>query len=120
MQGYEQLSVYKKSYKAALGIYKMSSRFPNEELYGITNQIKKAAVSIPLNIAEGYAKKESQAEFKRFLMMAIGSSDEVCVLLDFSKDLQYIEELMYERAKAEYKGISKMLNSLIQAVSKQI
>jgi four helix bundle protein len=51
MQGYEQLSVYKKSYKAALGIYKMSSNFSKEELYGITNQIKKAAVSIPLNIA---------------------------------------------------------------------
>ncbi len=52
--------------------------------------------------------------------MAIGSSDEVCVLLDFAKDLHYIEESVYERAKAEYKVISKMLNNLIQAVLKQI
>ena len=120
MEGYRKLSVYERSYKAALAIYGMSADFPKEELYGMTNQIRRAAVSIPLNIAEGYAKRESQAEFKRYLMMAIGSSDEIGVLLDFTKDLRYIEEAVYEKAKAEYKEISKMLNTLIRAVSKQI
>ena len=120
MQGYQRLSIYEKSYKAALSIYRVSTDYPADELYGMTSQIRRAAVSIPLNIAEGYAKRESQAEFKRFLMMALGSSDEVSVLLDFAKDLQYIEVSVYEKAKSEYKEISKMLNTFIQIVSKQI
>jgi len=59
-QGYKDLQVYKRSYKAAIAIYKVTNGFPKEEQYGITNQIRRAAVSIPLNIAEGYAKRESQ------------------------------------------------------------
>ena len=77
MSGYKELKVYKRSYKAAKAIYEMTVGFPNEERYGITNQLRRAALSIPLNIAEGYAKRESQEEFKRFLMMALGSSNEV-------------------------------------------
>ena len=120
MEGYQKLSIYERSYKVALMIYRISADFPKEELYGMTNQIRRAAVSIPLNIAEGYSKRESQAEFKRFLMMAIGSSDELSVLLDFAKDLKYIEETVYEKAKTEYKEISRMLNTFIRTVSKQV
>ena len=53
MSGYKELKVYKRSYKAAKAIYEMTVRFPNEERYGITNQLRRAALSIPLNIAEG-------------------------------------------------------------------
>ena len=118
--GYKQLSVYEKSYKAALAVYQMSASFPNEEMYGLTGQIRRAATSIPLNIAEGYAKKESQIEFKRYLMMAIGSSDEVQVLLSFVKDLGYIEVEKYEKAIVQYEEISKMLNGLISRVKSEI
>ncbi len=113
-EGYRSLKVYEKSYAGARAIYEMSSGFPKEEMYGITSQIRRASLSIPLNIAEGYVKRESQAEFKRFLMMALGSSNEVSVLLDFSKDLGYIQEERYIRASQEYNEISKMLNVLIQ------
>ena len=58
LMGYEDLKVYEKSYKSALSIYRMTERFPKEEIYGLTSQIRRAATSIPLNIAEGYAKKE--------------------------------------------------------------
>ena len=112
--------MYEKSYKAALSIYRVSKDFPKEEMYGLTSQIRRAAVSIPLNIAEGYAKRESQSEFKRFLMMAIGSNDEVSVLLDFSKDLGYITEDLYEKGIAEYIKIGKMLTELIKTVSEKI
>ena len=114
--GYRDMKVYEKSYKSAIAIYRMTGKFPKEEMYGLTSQIRRAATSIPLNIAEGYAKKESQAEFKRYIQMALGSSDEVQVLLDFAKDLSYTDKETYEKAEAEYREISKMLNGLSQSI----
>ena len=94
----------------------MTERYPKEEIYGMTSQIRRAATSIPLNIAEGYAKRESQAEFKRYLMMALGSSDETQVLLQFARDLKYIDQATYEEAKEKYKEIAKMLNTLVRKI----
>ena len=119
MQGYKDLRVYEKLYKAAKAIYQLSEEFPKEEIYAITNQIRRASLSIPLNIAEGYVKRGSQREFKRFLEMAIGSSNEVSVLLDFAKDLGYMSEERHEKASREYEEISKMLNVFIQKVEEQ-
>ena len=119
MQGYKDLRVYEKSYKAAKAIYQLSEEFPKEEIYAITNQIRRASLSIPLNIAEGYVKRGSQREFKRFLEMAIGSSNEVSVLLDFAKDLGYMSEERHEKASLEYEEISKMLNVFIQKEEEQ-
>ena len=114
--GYEDLKVYEKSYKSALSIYRMTERFPKEEIYGLTSQIRRAATSIPLNIAEGYAKKDSQAEFKRYLMMALGSSDEMQVLLNFVKDLGYIDLETQQKAREIYKEIAKMLNRMVRSI----
>ena len=119
MQGYKDLRVYEKSYKAAKAIYQLSEEFPKEEIYAITNQIRRASLSIPLNIAEGYVKRGSQREFKRFLEMAIGSSNEVSVLLDFAKDLGYMSEERHEKASREYEEISRMLNVFIQKEEEQ-
>ena len=116
MGGYRDLKVYERSYAAAKAIYKMTEKFPKEEVYGMTNQMRRASLSIPMNIAEGYAKKESQIEFKRFLMMAIGSANEMSVLIDFSKDFEYIEKDVHAKAAAEYEEICKILNTLIQKV----
>ena len=98
----------------------MTVGFPNEERYGITNQLRRAALSIPLNIAEGYAKRESQEEFKRFLMMALGSSNEVLVLIDFAKDAGYISDEKHRKAFAEYEEIASILNSYIQSVKTKV
>ena len=119
-EGYRSLQVYERSYKAARAIYEMSKTFPKEEMYGITSQIRRASLSIPLNIAEGYVKRESQQEFRRFLTMAIGSSNEVSVLLDFVKDLRYISEEQHEKASREYEEISKMLNAFIEKTKSNI
>ena len=117
---YRKLTVYERSYSAALMIYRISTQYPKEEMYALQSQIRRAATSIPLNIAEGYSKRESQAEFRRYLMMAIGSSDEISVLLDFAKDLGYISENEYTGAKAEYAEIGRMLNGLIKAIGRNI
>ena len=94
----------------------MTERFPKEEIYGLTSQIRRAATSIPLNIAEGYAKRESQAEFKRYLTMALGSSDEMQVLLNFVKDLGYVDAQTHEKARETYKEIAKMLNKMVNSI----
>ena len=112
--GYKELQVYERSYQAALAVYRMVKAFPETERYALTSQMQRASTSIALNIAEGYAKKESQSEFKRFLMMAIGSANEMSVLLDFSKDLGYITPSQYEKASKEYDEIGRMLNKFIQ------
>ena len=87
---------------------------PKEETYGVISQLRRAALSIPLNIAEGYGKRESTAEFKRFLSMAKGSCDEMKVLADFCRDVQYMTEATHDRLKSGYDEIGKMLYSLMR------
>ena len=117
---YKELKIYQRGYEAAKACYKMTENFPESEIYGVTNQIRRAALSIPLNIAEGYAKQESQAEYKRFLNMAKGSVNEMQVLIDFSYDLGYIGKEKYDKAKKEYEEIGKMLTIFIKEVKKRI
>ena len=119
MNGCERLQVYQKGYRMVLEIYRVTQAFPKEERYAMTDQMRRAATSIPLNIAEGYAKKGSQKEFKRFLSMARGSSAEVNVLLDLSKDLGYISEAEYERLKTGNAEVGKMLTGLIQRIEEE-
>ena len=120
MNGFEKLEVYQKSYKLVLEIYRRTKGFSKEETYGLTNQIRRASWSIPLNIAEGYAKRESQSEFRRFLMMAFGSNAEMEVLLKLSEDLGYMSETESEELKRGYEEVGRMLNILIQRIGERI
>ena len=115
--GYRKLQIYERSYQAALAIYRMTKGFPGTEKFALVSQMQRASTSIALNIAEGYAKKSSQEEFKRFLLMALCSANEMSVLLDFSKDLGYINQTEYEKASKEYDEIGKMLNKFVQTIN---
>jgi len=114
MKNYRELEVYQKSYALTLQIYKTTRTFPREELFGLTSQIKRAAYSIPLNIAEGYAKKASVNEFKRFIAMALGSSDEMQVILELCKDLDFISAEKYVELSSEYERVGKMLTQMLK------
>ena len=119
MSGFRDLEVYRRSYAAARAVYEMVKDYPRFEIdRGIADQMRRASLSIPMNIAEGYAKKSSQKDFKRFLLIALGSANEMQVLLDFSKDVGYLQEAIYAKAIAEYQEICKMLSKFIQSVSK--
>jgi four helix bundle protein len=104
------LNVYKISYELSLEIHKLSQTFPKMERYELGSQLRRAAVSIPANIAEGYGG--SSAEFKRYLRIANGSCNEVRVYLDMSHDLGYIKETECKEIKGEYERLSKQLYSL--------
>ena len=120
MSGYKEMQVYQRGYAAAKSVYRMTERYPAEERYGMTDQMRRASMSIALNVAEGYAKRESQQEFKRYLAMALGSANEMQVLLDFSKDFGYIDAQTYGKARQEYEEISRMLNVLMQRTKEHI
>lgn len=111
---YKDLEVYKEGYQMFLKIHKMTQTYPSIERYEIGAQIRRAAMSIPLNIAEGYGKKSSELDFKRFLKMAIGSCNEVQVMLDMSKDLEYISHEIYKEYAERYEVLGRRLNTLIQ------
>ena len=83
------------------------------EQRALADQIRRASKSICANVAEGYGRqKRSKAEFKRFLQMAIGSSDEMRVWVRYALDLGYIDELAWQRWRDEYQAITRMLQSL--------
>ncbi len=109
MRTYRDFDVFKRSYSAALEVHQFTLTFPQHERYELGRQMRTASKSISLNIAEGYAKRASANEFKRFLMMSIGSCEEMKVLLTFAKDLSYVKEDMYEKYLSEYEQIGKML-----------
>ena len=111
---YRELRVYQLSYKLSLHIHRLTSTFPDFEKYELGSQLRRAALSIPVNIAEGYGKKSSLADFKRYLHMAQGSKDEVKVLLEMSKDLGYIEKKTFEELDTQYDDLGKQLYTMIQ------
>ena len=111
---YKDLEVYKDSYQLHLLVHRVSQKYPDYERYETGAQIRRASMSIPLNIAEGYGKKSSEIDFKRFLKMALGSCNEIQVLLEMSKDLNYITESEYKELSEKYDVLGKRINVLIQ------
>ena len=110
--GYKQLDVYQRSYQLAKEIHRLTQKFPGTEKYELGSQLRRSAVSIVLNIAEGYGRKESEKEFQHFLRNALGSCNEVRVLLDFCKDLNYLNETIYHDLEANYEIVSRQLYRL--------
>ncbi|HET9056582.1 MAG TPA: four helix bundle protein, partial [Chitinophagaceae bacterium] len=89
MQNYKELKVWEKAHDFTLKIYEATKIFPKEEIYSLTNQLRRAASSIPANIAEGCGKK-SQLDFANFLNIALGSANEAEYYVILSKDLKYL------------------------------
>ncbi len=107
----ENMEVFKKSHTLVLEIYNSTSKFPKEEIYGLTSQMRRAAYSIPMNLAEGYARNYNQ-EYIHFISIAIGSSAELKYQIRLSKDLKYIDENNANDLKNKCEKILKMLISM--------
>ena len=111
IKSFQDLIVYQKAYRLALQSHKLTRNFPASERMELGYQIRKAAVSVPANIAEGYGRKNSAKEFKHFLRNALGSTNEMVVLLNISKDLGYIKD---DTIIKEYDILGKQLYKLIE------
>ena len=112
MQGFRNLNVWQKAHELTLAVYKVTARFPKEELYALTSQVKRAASSIGANIAEGCCRS-SDAEFTRFLYIAMGSASELEYHLLLARDLKFLSEIDYQDLERNLVEVKRMLSSLI-------
>ena len=119
IKSYRDLEVYQEAYQLVLEIYAITRQMPESERRELGYQLRRAAVSIPANIAEGYGRKESDAEFKHFLRTALGSNNEVTVLLDLAHDLCYIADEIHQQLSRRYETLGRKIYTLIQRWSKQ-
>ena len=115
LQDYKNIKVWQKSYKLVLSVYKLTEEFPNHELYALTSQLRRAAASIPTNIAEGCGRNTDK-DFARFLDIASGSASETDYHLLLSKDLKFIDAEHYKSLYEQLTEIRKMLSSLIRKI----
>ncbi len=115
---FRKLTVWQRSVEFITLIYKITARFPNEEKYGLTDQIRRAAVSVNLNIAEG-SGASSNIEFVRFLHIAQRSSYEVSAALEVSINLKMTDPLVLTAAIKELDQLSAMINGLIKTLKSE-
>ena len=115
MKNFRDLQVWEKAHRFTLEIYRVTKLFPREELYGLTSQLKRAAASIPANIAEGCGKATGP-DFAKFLQIAFGSACECEYHLVLAKDLDVLGAGEYDKLNSSIVEIKRMLASLISKV----
>ncbi len=115
LRSYKDLKTWQRSYQLCLEVYQITKGFPKEEVYGLTSQIRRAAVSIPCNIAEGYGRKTTP-EYIRSLYIAYGSNCELETQVLLSGNLGYIEKEKLKKIQDEVGEIERMLKALIKSL----
>ena len=110
---FEDLEVFRRAYRLSLEVHRASLEFPRIEQFALADQVRRASKSICANLSEGFGRQRlSRPEFGRFLMMAIGSADEMQVWTLYARDLGYIGTETAERWQSEYSEIARMLQGL--------
>jgi four helix bundle protein len=108
MRDFRSLQVWAKAHKLALAVYKGTSGFPKDELYGLTSQLWRASTSVPTNIAEGCGR-DGEAELGRFMQIAMGSVSEVEYLLLLANELGFLEKSLYQQLEHDATEVKRML-----------
>lgn len=116
IQSYKELIVWQKSLLLTKMIYGTTEVFPKTEIFGLTSQIRRAAVSIPSNIAEGFSRKHRK-EYRQFLLIAFGSAAELETQLIISHDLGFIKDDEFSKLSSLLEEIRKMLHKMISILS---
>jgi four helix bundle protein len=117
-QSYRDLVVWKKAMELVTEVYRVSKSLPKDEVYGLTSQMRRSAISIPSNIAEGKGR-QSSAEFQHFLVIARGSLLELETQLEIAENLEYLKATGGKDLREKASTLGKMLNGLIDAVSRR-
>ena len=114
----EELEVFRRAYGLSLEVHRASLEFPRIEQFALADQVRRASKSICANLAEGFGKqRQSRVEFGRFLLMAVGSADEMQVWSLYCRDLGYVGTDVAERWRGEYAEIARMLQGLYRGGS---
>lgn len=116
MKDFKDLEIWKRSHKLTVDIYCATQKFPKEEIYGLTSQIRRAVSSIPTNIAEGCGRR-TNAELANFLNIASGSASEVEYELLLAKDINYLTDIQYQQFAKEVREIRSMLAAYMRTLT---
>lgn len=116
---HKNLDVWKNAMKLAKHVYTLTEGFPKDEIYGLTSQLRRAAVSVPSNIAEG-AARTSHKEFLQFINIAQGSLSEIDTQIDLSKMLGYLDNGRHEKIQKNLTTVSKQLFGLSRSIKSQL
>src|SRR3989338_5326121 len=114
--GYKDLLVWQKSVELAVLVYALTDDFPRQEIYGLASQMRRAAVSVPSNIAEG-SRRGTAKDFKHFLLIAYGSASELETQIEIAKRLNFGEEAKYHSLELLLREVLRMLNSMSKSKS---
>jgi len=114
MKSYKELIVWQKSVNLCTKIYQITNNFPKSEIYGITSQIRRSAVSIPSNIAEGYCR--GRREYIQFLKISFGSGGELETQLLIALNIKYLTQKEYDSLNLLLEEVMKMLNKIISSL----
>lgn len=119
INSFKDLIVWQKSHQLVLAIYSITKTFPKEEIFSLTNQVRRASVSIAANISEGYKKKTIPNKLN-FINIAEGSLEELKYYIILSKDLKYIDEKNYEQLYNYAEEVGRLINGYEKAISKRL
>ena len=114
-ESFDKLLVWQRAHSLVLKIYEVTNSFPKEEIWGLTSQIRRSAVSVPSNIVEGKARG-SRKDFKRFLLIARGSLEEVKYQSLLAKELKYMNDEQYEEITVMIEDVGRLLGGMIRKV----
>lgn len=113
MQDFRNLEVWQRAHQVVLAVYRVTTGFPSGERFGLTSQMRRCAVSIPSNIAEG-SGRDSDPDFARFLRISMGSASELDYQLLLARDLGFMDEESYDDLSTELARVKRMLNGLLK------
>ncbi len=119
MSTFRDLLVWQKSMTLVTEIYLLTNFFPKDEVYGLTSQIRRSAISIPSNISEGYGR-EGNKDYLKFLNIAISSLFEIQTQLEIAYNLKYLNEIQFNKIYEDSKEIERMLSSFIRKIKERI
>ena len=119
INSFRDLRVWKLSHEVTMEVYQNTTNFPDSEKYGLTNQLRRAAASIPTNIAEGKGRNTTK-DYVRFLYNARGSNEELQYLIFLSNELEFLSQSTYEQLLRKSYSVGRMLNKLIGKLKNDI
>ena len=115
MRDFRKLDVWDRSHRLVLDVFRATGSFPKIEQFGLTSQIRRSAISIPSNIAEG-AGRRSERDYGRFLAISLGSTNELDYQLQLASELGYLSSAEYAELVVEVSGVRRMLVSLDRTI----
>lgn len=119
IRGFRDLELWKRAQAVVLEVYRVTNPFPRREQFGIVSQLRRAAYSIPANIAEGYGRRSTK-ELIQFLAVANGSLEELRYFLELSRDLRYLSPVDFVNLEKELKAVAEMLEGLAQSLRRRL